>query len=159
MLHRPTDRIKPYITGSYAPSRACEHALPVNGSKMGVFDHIFAALVVESGPPDRLMIPSCDFTITCRAMDATHLEAHRMACSLLKGGGCSPRYRPYQRRAEHQVERGLRRPGPSSAALVDRGPAIRPQRRRNIAAGLASCAHTFLSASQIAAIVIFWINQ
>ncbi len=41
---------------------------------MGVFDHIFTALVAENGPPDRLMI------------DATHLKAHRTACSLLKGG-------------------------------------------------------------------------
>ena len=41
---------------------------------MGVFDKIFTALVAESGPPDRLMI------------DATHLKAHRTACSLLKGG-------------------------------------------------------------------------
>jgi len=41
---------------------------------MGVFDHIFTSLVAERGPPDRLMI------------DATHLKAHRTACSLLKGG-------------------------------------------------------------------------
>jgi hypothetical protein len=41
---------------------------------MGVFDKIFTALVEEEGPPDRLMI------------DATHLKAHRTACSLLKGG-------------------------------------------------------------------------
>jgi hypothetical protein len=39
-----------------------------------VFDQIFTALVEEHGPPDRLMI------------DATHLKAHRTACSLLKGG-------------------------------------------------------------------------
>jgi len=41
---------------------------------MGVFDNIFTALVAKNGPPDRLMI------------DATHLKAHRTACSLLKGG-------------------------------------------------------------------------
>jgi len=46
----------------------------VRWSRMGVFDRIFAALTAEDGPPDRLMI------------DATHLEAHRTACSLLKGG-------------------------------------------------------------------------
>ena len=46
----------------------------IRWSKMGVFDQIFTALVAESGPPDRLMI------------DATHLKAHRTACSLLKGG-------------------------------------------------------------------------
>ncbi len=46
----------------------------IRWSKMGVFDKIFTALVSESDPPDRLMI------------DATHLKAHRTACSLLKGG-------------------------------------------------------------------------
>jgi len=46
----------------------------IRWSKMGVFDKIFTALVEEKGPPDRLMI------------DATHLKAHRTACSLLKGG-------------------------------------------------------------------------
>ena len=30
----------------------------IRWSKMGVFDKIFAALVSESNPPDRLMIPS-----------------------------------------------------------------------------------------------------
>jgi putative transposase len=43
-------------------------------TEMGVFDKIFSHLVAESGPPDTLMI------------DATHLKAHRTACSLLKGG-------------------------------------------------------------------------
>jgi putative transposase len=46
----------------------------IRWSKMGVFDRIFTALVEGRGPPDRLMI------------DATHLKAHRTACSLLKGG-------------------------------------------------------------------------
>jgi len=46
----------------------------VRWSRMGVFDRIFAALTAEDGPPDRLMI------------DATHLKAHRTACSPLKGG-------------------------------------------------------------------------
>lgn len=46
----------------------------IRWSKMGVFDRIFAALVAKNGPPARLMI------------DATHLKAHRTACSLLKGG-------------------------------------------------------------------------
>jgi hypothetical protein len=41
---------------------------------MGIFDKIFAALVAQAGTPDRMMI------------DATHLKAHRTACSLLKGG-------------------------------------------------------------------------
>ena len=46
----------------------------IRWSKLGVFDRIFAAKVVENSPPDRLMI------------DATHLKAHRTASSLLKGG-------------------------------------------------------------------------
>lgn len=46
----------------------------VRWSRMGVFDRIFAALVKESGLPDRLMI------------DATHIKAHRTAASLLKKG-------------------------------------------------------------------------
>jgi len=46
----------------------------IRWSRMGVFDRIFASLVAESGPPDRLMI------------DATHLKAHRTASSLLKKG-------------------------------------------------------------------------
>lgn len=46
----------------------------VRWSRMGVFDKIFAALVEEGGPPERLMI------------DATHLKAHRTAASLLKKG-------------------------------------------------------------------------
>lgn len=43
-------------------------------TQMGVFDRIFSHLAAEGGPPDMLMI------------DATHLKAHRTACSLLKGG-------------------------------------------------------------------------
>ena len=46
----------------------------IRWSKMGVFDKIFTTLVAENSPPDRLMI------------DATHLKAHRTACSMLKGG-------------------------------------------------------------------------
>ena len=46
----------------------------IRWSKMGIFDQIFTALVAENDPPIRLMI------------DATHLKAHRTACSLLKEG-------------------------------------------------------------------------
>ena len=46
-------------------------------AEMGIFDRIFSHLAAEDGPPDTLMI------------DATHLKAHRTACSLLKGG-CFP---------------------------------------------------------------------
>ena len=41
---------------------------------MGIFDRIFTGLSTEGPPPERLMI------------DASHLKAHRTACSLLKGG-------------------------------------------------------------------------
>jgi putative transposase len=44
----------------------------IRWSRLGVFDRIFSALVSEAGCPDTLMI------------DATHLKAHRTACSLLK---------------------------------------------------------------------------
>ena len=46
----------------------------IRWSRLGVFDRIFAALVVEEGVPERLMI------------DSTHLKAHRTAASLLKKG-------------------------------------------------------------------------
>jgi len=42
--------------------------------RLGIFDNIFSALVTESGSFGTLMI------------DATHLKAHRTACSLLKKG-------------------------------------------------------------------------
>lgn len=60
----------------------------IRWSRMGVFDRIFTALASEGGPPDRLMIPFGRFLseIACRAVDATHLKAHRTASSLLKGG-------------------------------------------------------------------------
>jgi len=46
----------------------------IRWSKMGVFNQIFAELVGKAGQPEGLMI------------DATHLKAHRTACSLLKKG-------------------------------------------------------------------------
>lgn len=46
----------------------------IRWSRMGVFNRIFAELAVKGGKPDGLMI------------DATHLKAHRTACSLLKKG-------------------------------------------------------------------------
>ena len=46
----------------------------IRWSKLGVFNQIFMALVVDGGAPDELMI------------DATHLKAHRTAASLLKKG-------------------------------------------------------------------------
>ena len=46
----------------------------VRWSRLGVFNKIFAALVRQGAPPDRLMI------------DSTHIKAHRTAASLLKKG-------------------------------------------------------------------------
>jgi hypothetical protein len=41
---------------------------------MGIFDRIFSGLVADAPEPDVVMI------------DATHLKAHRTACSLAKRG-------------------------------------------------------------------------
>ena len=57
----------------YGPHKTLNNRF-VRWSRMGNFDRIFANLVAEDGPPDRLMI------------DSTHLKAHRTAASLLKGG-------------------------------------------------------------------------
>ena len=46
----------------------------IRRSRLGVFNRIFAELAARAGEPDTIMI------------DATHLKAHRMAASLLKGG-------------------------------------------------------------------------
>jgi transposase len=46
----------------------------IRWSRLGVFDNIFIGLSTQGGCPDTLMI------------DATHLKAHRTACSLLKKG-------------------------------------------------------------------------
>lgn len=46
----------------------------IRWSRMGVFNHIFAGLASEGLKPERIMI------------DATHLEVHRTAASLLKKG-------------------------------------------------------------------------
>lgn len=46
----------------------------IRWSRMGVFDQIFAQLAAGDGVPEQLQI------------DATHLKAHRTACSLLKKG-------------------------------------------------------------------------
>lgn len=46
----------------------------VRWSRLGVFDRIFSNLTGKAGDPDTLQI------------DATHLKAHRTACSLAKKG-------------------------------------------------------------------------
>src|SRR4051794_28105629 len=65
----------------------CEYGPPktlynrfVRGSRMGVFNRIFAALAGKAGTPERLM------------MDATHLKAHRTAASLHKKGLSLPTF-------------------------------------------------------------------
>src|SRR5271168_4444350 len=58
---------------AYGPHKTLYNRF-VRWSRMGVFNHIFAELAGQAGPPDRLMI------------DATHLKAHRTAASLLKKG-------------------------------------------------------------------------
>jgi hypothetical protein len=72
--HRPNSCLQP---------NPCNNAY--SWSRLGVFNRIFAALAAKGGKPDELMI------------DATYLKARRTAASLLKRG-CSPTYRPYQRR-------------------------------------------------------------
>ena len=46
----------------------------IRWSRLGVFNRIFSSLVAQEDEPETLMI------------DATHLKAHRTACSLLKKG-------------------------------------------------------------------------
>jgi putative transposase len=46
----------------------------IRWSRMGIFDRIFSGLVTGGAEPDAVMI------------DATHLKAHRTACSLAKKG-------------------------------------------------------------------------
>lgn len=67
----------------------------IRWSRMCLFNRIFAALPAEGGKPDQLMI------------DATHLNTHRTAASLLKRE-CSPTYRAHQRRPELQAPCRLR---------------------------------------------------
>lgn len=58
---------------AYGPPKTLYNRF-VRWSRLGVFNHIFAALARKGGKPDRIMI------------DATHLKAHRTAASLLKKG-------------------------------------------------------------------------
>ncbi|GGJ24066.1 hypothetical protein GCM10011320_34170 [Neoroseomonas lacus] len=58
---------------AYGPHKTLYNRF-VRWSRLGVFDRIFAALVAEGGPPERLVI------------DSTHLKAHRTVASLLKEG-------------------------------------------------------------------------
>ncbi len=57
----------------YGPHKTLYYRF-IRWSKLGVFDNIFSALSAQGGHPDTLMI------------NATHLKAHRTACSLLKKG-------------------------------------------------------------------------
>lgn len=56
---------------SYGPHKTLDNRF-IRGSRLGIFDRIFAALAGEGPKPERIMI------------DATHLKAHRTAASLLK---------------------------------------------------------------------------
>ena len=58
----------------YGPPHKTVYNRFVRGSRLGVFNKIFAELARKGGAPKRLMI------------DATHLKAHRTAASLLKKG-------------------------------------------------------------------------
>ena len=57
----------------YGPAKTLYNRF-VRWSRLGVFNHIFAALAGRTGKPDCMMI------------DSTHLKAHRTAASLLKKG-------------------------------------------------------------------------
>ena len=59
---------------AYGPHKTIYNRF-IRWSRMGVFNRIFAELAGKAGEPERIMI------------DATHLNAHRTAASLLKGGG------------------------------------------------------------------------
>ena len=59
--------------GQYGPHKTLYNRF-VRWSRLGVFDRIFSGLAATGGEPDTIMI------------DATHLKAHRTACSLLKKG-------------------------------------------------------------------------
>ncbi len=58
---------------AYGPHKTIYNRL-IRWSRLGVFNRIFAALAARGGKPDQVMI------------DATHLNAHRTAASLLKKG-------------------------------------------------------------------------
>ena len=58
---------------AYGPHKTLYNRF-IRWSRMGVFNQIFAALAARAEKPEGLMI------------DATHLKAHRTACSLLKKG-------------------------------------------------------------------------
>ena len=62
-----------YALQGYGPHKTLNNRFR-RWREMGVFERIFSYLAAEDGLPDTLMI------------DATHLKAHRMASSLLKGG-------------------------------------------------------------------------
>ena len=62
----------------------------VRWSRLGVFDRLFSSLAARAGEPDIVRT------------DATHLKAHRTACSLAKKG-CSPPHWANKRRVELQT--------------------------------------------------------
>ena len=65
----------------------------IRWSRLGVFNKSSAELARKAGKPRRLMM-----------IDATHLNAHRTAASLLKRGCCQT-HRAHQRRLELEIAR------------------------------------------------------
>ena len=61
------------VPADYGPAKTIYNRF-IRWSRMGVSNRIFAALAAKGGKLDQLMI------------DATHLQAHRTAASLLKKG-------------------------------------------------------------------------
>ena len=57
-----------------APIDYGPHKTLYNRSRLGVFDRLFSSLAARAGEPDIVRV------------DATHLKAHRTACSLAKRG-------------------------------------------------------------------------
>ena len=59
------------VPAEYGPPKTIDNRF-IRWSRLGMFDKIIAALAAKGGKPDQLMI------------DATHLNAHGTAASLLK---------------------------------------------------------------------------
>jgi transposase len=75
---------------------------------LSLFNKIFAELAGKGGKLERITI------------DATHLNAHRTAASILKKAR-SPAYRAHQRRPERQVASRLQQTRPAHHALQSEG--------------------------------------
>jgi putative transposase len=85
----------------------------VRWSRMGVFDCILSGLAACEEEPDIVMI------------DATHLKAHRTACSLVKKGSSATNW-PNERRPELQTSCIVRQPRKTVGSVFERRLAIGP---------------------------------